>query len=453
MTSRPIATARGALSAPTGRPAAAAYGALSALSLINLLNYADRYLLAGALPLVQREFGGTDAQMGVLSASFLVVFSAVSPLTGLLGDRVARTWLVGGGALLWSAATAWGGCAESYTELLIARALVGVGEAGYGAAAPSLLADLFPPAWRGRALAIFFAAVPLGAGLGYGAGGALGSAFGWRAAFLLAAAPGCLLGALALLLREPRRGAFDRPDAPRERLDAAGAGLAACAPAGASVTPRAVGRALLARPSYLLNVIGATAMSFATGGLGAWMPTFLFRERGVPLATAGLAFGALLIGAGALATLAGGWAGDRLQRRDRGASFSLTGLSLALAAPFALVAVIATRPPLYWAAIGVALFLLFFNTGPLNAALLNVAPPTMRASAVALHTFATHAFGDALAPALLGALGDVISLPYALAFNAGAVALAGAIFWLGRAALRADLGPVAPPPAPPQTGR
>lgn len=450
----------------TSRPTAAAYGALSALTLINLLNYADRYLLAGALPLVQREFGGTDAQMGVLSASFLVVFSAVSPLTGLLGDRVARTWLVGGGALLWSAATAWGGCAETYAELLAARALVGVGEASYGAAAPSLLADLFPAAWRGRALAVFFAAVPLGAGLGYGAGGALGSAFGWRAAFLLAAAPGCLLGALALFLREPRRGAFDPPDAPPDPLGLANVGLAAgigttalsaCASTGAGTaafaTPRAIGQALLARPSYLINVVGATAMSFATGGLGAWMPTFLFRERGVPLATASLAFGALLIGAGVLATLAGGWAGDRLQRRDRGAAFSLTGLSLALAAPFALVSVIATRPPLYWASIGVALFLLFFNTGPLNAALLNVAPPTMRASAVALHTFATHAFGDALAPALLGALSGAISLPYALAFNAGAVALAGAIFWLGRAALRADLGPTAPPPAPPQTGR
>ncbi|HEU4538958.1 MAG TPA: MFS transporter [Polyangiaceae bacterium] len=430
----------------SARPTAAAYGALSALTLINLLNYADRYLLAGALPLVQREFGGSDAQMGVLAASFLVVFSAASPLTGLLGDRVARTWLVGGGALLWSAATAWGGRADSFLELLAARALVGVGEAGYGAAAPSLLADLFPPRWRGRALAVFYAAVPLGAGLGYAAGGALGAAYGWRAAFLFAASPGLLLGALALFLPEPPRGALDRPSA------GAAAPVAPVAPAApvAPVTPRAVGRALLGRPSYLINVIGATAMSFATGGLGAWMPTFLFRERGVPLATAGLAFGALMIGAGVAATLAGGWAGDRLQRRDRGGSFVLTGLSLALAAPFALVAVVSARPALYWAAIGVALFLLFFNTGPLNAALVNVAPPTMRASAVALHAFATHAFGDALAPALLGALGDAISLPYALAFNAGAIALAGAIFLLGRGALRADLRPAEPAkPSPP----
>jgi MFS transporter, Spinster family, sphingosine-1-phosphate transporter len=429
MTGRPTAAAPGALSAPAGGPTAAAYLALSALTLVNLLNYADRYLLAGALPLVQREFGKNDAQMGVLSASFLVVFSAASPLTGLLGDRASRTWLVGGGALLWSAATAWGGRADGYLELLAARALVGVGEAGYCAAAPSLIADLFPAQFRGRALAVFFSAVPLGVGVGYAAGGALGSAYGWRTTFLLAAAPGFVLGALILFLREPRRGALDPPGAAPDEKP----------------TARAVAGALRRRRSYLVNVAGATAMSFATGGLGAWMPTFLYRARGVPLATAGLAFGAILIGAGVLATLAGGWVGDRMQRHDRGASFSVSGLSLALAAPCALAALVSPQPAVYWPAIALTNFFLFFNTGPMNAALVNVVPPTMRASAVAVHTFVTHALGDAIAPALLGALGDVVTLPYALALNAGAIALSGAIFLLGRRSLRADLGSASPP--------
>ncbi|HEU4404392.1 MAG TPA: MFS transporter [Polyangiaceae bacterium] len=422
------------------RAGRAAYGALAVLALVNLLNYADRYVLAGALPLVQREFGGGDARMGALSASFLVVFSAASPLAGLLGDRASRPRLVGGGALLWSAATAWGGAAHTYGELFAARALVGVGEAAYGAVAPGLIADLFPATRRGRALAVFFAAAPLGVGLGYAAGGALGSALGWRAAFRLAAAPGLLLGALALLLRDPPRGAHDPP----------GAG-------GPAAGPRGAARGLRRRPSYLVNVAGATAMSFATGGLGAWMPTFLARERGVPLATAGLAFGAMMIGAGLLATLAGGWASDRLRRRDRGAPFALCGLSLALAAPCALAAVACARPPLYWAATFAALFLLFATTAPMNAALVDVAPPGARAAAVALHTSVTHALGDAPAPALLGALADAWSLPRALALNAFAIALSGAIFLLGRRALRGDLRPDAPtahaPPPPPRPQR
>lgn len=400
-----------------------ALAALSVLTVINLLNYADRYVLAGFLPLVQGEFGKSDAEMGVLTASFLLVFSIVSPLTGVLGDRFPRKWFIGGSVVVWSLATLWSGWASSYEELLVARAVIGVGEAGYGAMAPSFIADLFSVRRRGKALSMFFAAIPVGVGLGYGIGGAVGSAYGWRAAFLVAGAPGLVLGLIAFLLREPRRGAYDPPQW-RDWI-------------GPSV--RETYRTLFSKKSYLINTAGATAMSFATGGLGAWMPTFLHRERDVPLAQGGLLFGAMLIVAGFGATLLGGWLGDRLQARSRGGYFLFSGVALVISAPFAMASVVAVEPVVYWPAIFLALFCLFLNTGPLNASLVNVVPPSIRSSAVAFNVFVIHVLGDAISPSLIGAVSDASSLTVGLVINSFVIAGAGLVLFVGRGTLRRDM--------------
>lgn len=396
-------------------------GPLGVLALVNLFNYADRYVLAGALPLVQEEFGKSYAEMGVLNSSFLIVYALASPFTGVWGDRVPRKWIIGPGVLFWSAATVWSAQAQTFSELLVARALIGIGEAGYAAVAPSFISDLFEPRRRGRMLSLFYAALPVGVAVGYTVGGALGARFGWRFAFYAAGAPGFLLGVLALFLREPARGACDEQPS-REKVPLAQALLTLCR-----------------TRSYLVNTAGMAAMTFAMGGLGAFMPTFLFRERGVPLERAGPFFGLLLVVAGFTGTLVGGWLGDWLQARDRGGHFVASGLGLALGVPGALVAALATTPWIYWGAIFVALFFLFFNTGPLNAALMNVVPATMRSTAGALNILLVHLLGDAISPAVIGAIGDVSSLGAAIVVNSGVIALSAAIFLAGRGVLRRDL--------------
>jgi MFS family permease len=503
------------------RPAAVrAWATLGLLGAINLLNYADRYVLAGVLPLVQREFGSTDAELGVLSSSFLLVYALASPFTGVLGDRFPRRWFVGGGAVLWSLATVWSGSAGSFGELLAARSLVGIGEAGYAAIAPGLIADLFAAERRGRILAGFYAAMPVGIALGYAVGGAVGAAYGWRPAFWVAGVPGLVLGILAFAMREPVRGAMDVAAAPavdpvpaategarsentaaaaairevapgdrarhegtagtaarqgdpgigeastataaavraatpgdRARLAGAAGTTApagdagiekAASPAGPVAPPlRTVLRTLVRTRSYLFNAAGTTAMTFAMGGLSAWMPTFLHRVRGVPLDRAGVTFGAALIVAGLAGTVAGGWLGDRLAARHGGGHFLASGGGLLLGTPFAVVAAAAPDPAVYWPAIVVALFLLFFNTGPLNAALVNVIPATMRATAVAVNVLLIHVLGDALSPTVIGRLSDATSLEVAVIANAGAIALSGAILLAGAGSLRRDLAAIA----------
>lgn len=404
---------------------------LGILTFINLLNYLDRYVLSGMLPLVQDHFGRTDAEMGILTSSFLIVYSLVSPFTGVIGDRFPRRFLVAGGVLLWSAATVYSGLARSFEELLLARSLIGIGEAGYAAVAPGLISDLYDRERRGRMMALFYAALPVGSAVGFTLGGAVGTAFGWQKAFFVAGAPGLLLGLSAFFFPEPRRGAMDGVAAPET---------------GPSL------REMLARlvrtPAYVLNSAGYTAATFAMGGLAAWWPTFLYRERGLALDHAGYVFGALLVVAGFGGTLAGGFLGDRIHARNRGGHFLAAGWGLLIAAPFAVLGILLTSPWAYWSAVFVCLFFLMFNTAPLNAALCNVVPAHMRSTAVAVNVLVIHMLGDAISPFLMGRISDATgSLGLGLLLAASAIALGGVILVLSAPLLRRTLdAPVVPAP-------
>src|SRR5688500_16241879 len=176
---------------------------------VNFLNYIDRYVIAAVLPLIQAEFALDDARSGYILSMFVLVYMAASPFTGWMGDRWPRRYLVGGGVLLWSLATVASGLAATYRQLLVARSFIGIGEAGFGAVSPTIISDLFPKERRGRMLAYFYVAIPVGSALGYLLGGAVGESHGWRAACFVAGAPGILLGLLALRMYEPTRGAAE----------------------------------------------------------------------------------------------------------------------------------------------------------------------------------------------------------------------------------------------------
>src|SRR6185369_2779724 len=131
-------------------------------------------------------------------------------LFGTFGDRARRPPLIDIGVAVWSVATSLAGFARGFVSLFIARSAVGVGEAAYGTIAPALLADFFPLERRGRVMAVFFMAIPVGSAAGYVLGGLVDQHFGWRAAFWIAGAPGLLLALLALAVKDPPRGLHDK---------------------------------------------------------------------------------------------------------------------------------------------------------------------------------------------------------------------------------------------------
>ncbi len=391
---------------------------------VNLLNYIDRQILYAVFPPIQTELGLSDTQLGLLASAFMWVYLTTAPVFGLLADRWSRPRLIGLGVGIWSVATAFSGVVRHFGDLLLGRAVVGVGEASYGAVAPAMLSDHFPPAERGRILAVFSMAIPVGSALGYLLGGVLGQALGWRAAFFIVGLPGLLLAWRVGALSEPVRGGLDGANRAGDQL----------APPGASDYFE-----LFRTPTYVLNCLAMTAMTFAIGGLAAWVPTYLTRVRGMALAQANLAFGLLTLVSGVAGTLAGGWLGDRLLRRMPSAYFLVSGVGLALSVPCAAAVILLEDRLWVLTAIFLAEIFIFLNTGPLNAIIANVSRAEVRATAYAANIFVIHALGDAISPTIVGILSDWKGLAAAFWIAPITLALASLFCFWGMRYLAGDV--------------
>jgi predicted MFS family arabinose efflux permease len=397
---------------------------LGVLSLINLFNYLDRYIVAGVLPKIQQEFAVSHSTAGLLGSVFLVVYMLASPFTGYLGDRMPRKVLVAAAVLVWSLATAASGLATTFAALLIARAVIGIGEAGYATVGPAIIADLFPLDRRTRMLSLFYVAIPVGAAAGYAVGGAVGEAWGWRAAFFAGGLPGVLLAVAALFIREPPRGAMDGKAAQPD-----------------PVSFRDGLRQLSRNATFWTTTAGYTLMTFSIGGLSFWMPTFFEQERGMGAAQAGLMFGAVTAIAGLVGTLAGGVIGEWADRRRPGGGLWVSGIALIAAAPLMYLAADARSHGIAFALIFATQTLLFLNTGPINAAILNCVAPAFRAFAMGLNVLMIHMLGDAISPPLIGLVAEHFNLETAIKLDAAPVVLGGVMLMVaagvGRRARRA----------------
>ncbi len=399
-------------SSPTRR---LAFAILLVLTAINFVNYLDRQVVYAVLEPMAAELGASDTQSGFLATVFLVAYMVASPVVGSLGDRVSRKHISAASIVVWSLGTVGSGLAPDYATMFASRVVVGVGEAGFAAVAPTIIADLFEPSKRGRKLAYFYLATPMGSALGYLLGGMVAEAHGWRTAFYVAGGPGLLLAVVMMMLPEPERGAMD------EDSDAG----------DSPKTLREVLGRLWRSPGWRINTAGTTLMTFALGGLAAWMPTFLQRTHGLSVGEAGTGFGGVTVVAGLLGTLLGGWLGDRAQARSQGGYFQVSGAGFLLATAF--VAAMPWMPGVgaTFAVTFLAQILLFLNTGPLNAALVACVPVSMRARAVAVNVFVIHAFGDAISPPLIGAFSERWSLSLAVSLMAIPVLVGGVVLVRG----------------------
>jgi MFS transporter, Spinster family, sphingosine-1-phosphate transporter len=419
--------------------------ALAILAFINLFNYLDRYVVSALVESLRRsELKLTDTQAGSLMSGFLIVFALVAPIFGMLGDRRSRPRLIAFGVACWSVATALSGLAWNFASLFIARASVGVGEAAYVTVGPSLLSDYFPRHQRGRVMAIFFCAIPVGSALGYVVGGLMGSHFGWRTAFLVAGTPGLLLALLCLGLRDPPRGGQDAAAPETTDAGARETGGERGNRTDVAHAARTFSELLENRP-YALTIAGYAAYTFALGGLAYWMPAFLERVRGIPADEATVSFGGIVVVTGFVGTFAGGWLGDFCAKYTQRAYLWLSAVSTLLAAPFVWVALTSASPTRYLVCMVIAQLLMFLSTGPINAAILNLVLPTQRAFANALGVFAIHVLGDVPSPLLIGAVSDRSSLLEGVKLVPVAIVVAAAI-WVFAALSQREPAPDAGPP-------
>ena len=405
----------GPLSRPSVIPGtlsrATAYYGLTLVTLLNFVNYIDRFILAAVLPRIKTDLALSDLQLGLLANGFLLTYFITSPLFGRAGDRGSRPRLMAAGVAVWSVATTAAGFARSFGQLFGARAGVGVGEAAYATISPALLSDYFPPERRGRAFAIFYVAIPVGAAVGFLLGGVLERAYGWRVAFFAVGAPGLGLSLLALTAPDPPRGISDRRAGPMIPQP----------------WPEAL-RLLWSNRAYVGTVLGYAAYTFAIGGLAVWMPTFLERVRHIALAEADFLVGSVTVVAGLLGTFIGGYAADRLSVRVKQANLWLSGVSVLAATAPAWVALTAASRSTYVPAFFFAEFLLFLSTGPINVVIVSVVPVAMRSTAMAVSIFVIHALGDAISPPIIGTLADIGGLAGAVLVVPVAIAVSGLVW-------------------------
>jgi MFS family permease len=358
-----------------------------------------------------------------------------APIFGWMADRYSRWAIIGLSVALWSVASGVTGLAGGFTALLLTRVFLGIGEAGYGPAAPTIISDLYPVERRGLVLAWFFMAIPVGSALGYVLGGLVHQWLGWRWAFYLVAPPGLLLAAFCVLMKNPPRsgGAHAKP----ARLEDY--------------------EKLAKIPSLVANILAQTAMTFAIGGLSVWVPTYISEARGQSLATTDSIFGGIVVVAGLISTLFGGWLGDKLRSRFPGSYFLVSGCGMLLGFPMT-IAMLYVPFPAAWVCIFFAIFFLFMNTGPANTALANVTPSNMRAAAFAVNILVIHLLGDAFSPALIGFIKDHGSWELSF-FTVSTVMLVAGVIWLSSmkwlvrdtaavAAAERELGVATPPPVP-----
>jgi predicted MFS family arabinose efflux permease len=354
-------------------------------SLINLVNYVDRYVVAAVLEPLGADLGLDDAQRGRLTFVFVIVYMLAAPVFGVLADRMNRPRLIAVGVTIWSLATMGGAFVQDYTQLLIARSCVGIGEAAYASLGPAVLSDCIPENERARRFTWFYLAIPVGSALGYALGGVMAQYFGWRAAFLVAGLPGLVLALRLLTLPDPERGALD---ATQEQVH--------LTTLGARLSSAFRNRVWLAcTASYI-------AYTFGMGALSTWAPSLLQRRFAVDIGTAGAMFGGIAVVTGILGTFLGGFVTDRGQRRFPNLGIDLSAVTLLLSAPFVFWSLHAESLTLTYVLFFVAMLLLFVNTSPVNALTVSSLPASARATGTAINVLLIHLFGDAISPEWTG---------------------------------------------------
>lgn len=369
------------------------------LCFVNLINYMDRFTIAGVLADIQKEFEISDGEGGLLQTVFIFSYMVFALLFGYLGDRWIRKYIMLIGIFIWSGTTLAGSFSPSFGWFAASRAFVGIGEASYSVLAPTIISDLFVRRLRSKMLAIFFFTIPVGAGLGYIVGSATAKRLDdWRWALRVTPGLGLLALILIIFIEEPTRGQSE--------------GSRAVAVSYAKDV-----KELLKSPSFILSTLGFTCVSFVLGALSWWAPTFLHDGmsllRGSELSSLDdvcFKFGAISMASGLIGVLLGSLLSQVFIKKFPKVDPMICGIGLLLSIPLLIGAMVVVQ---YNEA--AAYVLIFFGEVAINLnwsivtdILLYVVPPARRSTASSFQILIAHAFGDAGSPYLVGVISDAL---------------------------------------------
>lgn len=402
---------------------------------INILNYADRSVLAAVQTKIQPEFQLTNTELGLLASSFLFVYGIATLPLGIWADRSTRKNIVALCVGIWSIATALAGMTQNFFQLLTARSVLGIGEAGYAPASLSMLGDYFPKSQRGRILAIWSIGNIIGTAIGQAMGGLVAVTLGWRWAFYLVGIPGLIAAFLIWRAIEPKRGAFDQGEGNGE-----GASLAhEHGSIGGTGFWHAI-KQIIKIPTYWILIGAFIASFFTVGAAMAWMTTYIVRGFNVTEAQAGLITGGTLAIGSIIGTLAGGWLADALQRRMPQGRLLVSTISFLVGAPLTFIALSLTSLVPFTIVFTIDIVFLSLCLGPLNAVIQDIIEPEIRSTAIGVVLLVAHLLGDAASPLIIGIIADRTSLGTAFLTTAPtSLLIAGLICLIGLKTVARDM--------------
>lgn len=378
------------------------------LTAMNFVNYIDRYILPAVQEQIKGEFHVTDSQIGSLTFWFMVAYMCTSPITGYLGDRFPRKWMIVICGLMIAGTNFFTADVNSYDSLNIRHAALGVGEAAFGVFGPSMLADYYAQDKRNGVMTIFNIAIPVGAAIGVLAGGWVGAHYGWRHAFVVSAVPGVVIALLiAAFLREPQRTEEKHKGFAFDDV-----------------------KSLMTNKPYLAAIFGYAAVTFAIGGISVWMVSFLQRINHYSQEAASGIMGPVIVAAGLGGTITGGLLANWWSKKTPKALYYVPAISALLAVPPAILCFFGPTS-MTIPALSLAVFFIFLGTGPVNAATLNAATPRTRSMAMAGQLLIIHLFGDMTSPKIIGIVSDHSNLRWGLGCTLITLVLAGFIFFFG----------------------
>jgi MFS family permease len=377
--------------------------ALIVLFAINLMNFFDRQIIGGVGEGIRREWALSDTALGLLGTVFTLLYAIVGLPLGRLADRTERRWMLSAGVFTWSLLTAASGIAANFSQLIVARLGVGVGEATCSPASTSLLGDLFPTTRRARAVAIWMLGLPLGLGLANGAGGWILQTWGWRKAFYIAAVPGIGCAVAALLIREPARGsAEDHAVGARRRAG----------------NPFLL---VLSIPTMLWIIVSGALHNFNMYALGSFVAPFLVRFHRMTFFDAGWVAAVVYGFSGIVGLVAGGALADRLYSRRVDGRLLVGTVSIVICAPLMFLALMRPAGDVFAFALlmGAGCGVMYAYYATVYSTLHDVVEPSLRGTAMALYFCAMYVLGASLGPVGTGLASDYFTFQAASA--AGAV--------------------------------
>lgn len=383
------------------RPKRGMRGPLALLTLISGINVSHQFLLAATFPLLKVEFRLSDAALGVLGSTYLILAAVFVLPFAVLADRYRRTRIIGWGTLVWGVSTVWSGLANSFAELLAARSLLGVSDPADNPTSYSLLTDYYPVEQRGKVFGIYNTGQLLGL-FALPIAGLIADNFGWRAAFFFWAIPGFVLAALAWRMAEPERGHQDRAYQNLETLQER-----------ESIYDRMNALrgylVLLKIPTVDIALFTQACTTFFTRGLGVWLATFFVRYHDMSITTAASSVAVLALGSLA-GSLGGGYFGDHLVDRGlRSGRIALAGLSITLSVALFVPTFATGNTGLMFLLFVIGAMLLFPGQPLLNAATANVIHPKLRGRGASADWIVQTSAG-ALGVLVFGVMAEVIGL-------------------------------------------